>query len=218
MAEFIVAGLAVASTPPALFAFERLNDALSGKNWEEKQEQKPEVGEAEDILVLPNLLKPKTAVKGNAGKKEDQKPFLSEAKDVLPNLLKPTNVAKGNAGEKEDPKRQLGKIRVVTPTPCPPNTPTNVLKGHASNKVSLVSEPPSPQNSSRSTTTAETEPESLFSIDGIVEQDAANPYLLNFPSGYPMEQDTRSIIEQDTTNPYLLKFPSSHHMERRTSK
>jgi len=196
MAELIVAGLAVASTPPALFALERLNDALNGKSWPEKQERKPKLGEAED--TLPNLLKPKNVVRGNAGKKEDQKTFLGEAKDALPNSLKQKNVTKGNAGEKEGQRLQPGEARVV----CKPK---NVLKGHEKSKVSLVSEQSSPRNSSRSTTTAETEPESPFSIDSIVQQDANNPYLLKIPSGHR--------IEQDASNPYLLKIPSGHGME-----
>jgi len=205
MAELIVAGLAAVSTPPVLFAFEQLNDALIGKNDAsrgKKQEQKPQLGEFDG--VLPNLLQPKNVVKGNAGKIEDQKPSLSEAKDVLPNLYNPKNLAKGNAGEKEDQKPKLGEASFVLPPP------KNVLKGNATNEVSLVPEPSSAQSSARSSTTAETEPESPFSIMGIVEHHATNPYLLKIPSSHQREQDTSRIVEQDAANPYLLRVPSSY--------
>jgi len=76
------------------------------------------------------------------------------------------------------------------------------------NKFSLASEPFSP-TSSRSTTTAETEPKSPFRIDGIVESHAINLYLPKIPSSYPMEQDTRCIVEQDATH-------RSHLMEMDT--
>jgi len=193
MAELIVAGLAVASTPPAVFAFERLNDALTGKKSPEKQEQKPKVDEAQERRlkldeaqdVLPNLLKPNNVVKGYAGKK-----------DVLPNLLKPSNVVKGNADRKEDQKPFLCEAKEDQK----PHwlTPKTVLEGSTTNKFSLVSEPFSPKNSSRSTTTAaETEPELPFRIDGIVESDATNPYVLTIPSSYRIEQDTRRIVEEE---------------------
>jgi hypothetical protein len=164
----IVAGLAIVSTPPALFAIERLNDALGldgGRKAIKKQEH-PKPAEAED--VLPNLLKPKILVKGNAGDK-----------DVPPKLLKTKNVMQGNvvADEKEDQKPQLGEARVLLPH-C-------LLEGSTINKASLVSEPSSPKSSSHSTTTttttAETEPKPQFSIYGIVEHDANNPYLLKIP-------------------------------------
>jgi len=204
MAELIVAGLAAVSTPPVLFAFERLNDALIGKNdapRSKKQEQKPQLGEFED--VLPNLLKPKNAVKGNAG--EDQKRSLGEAKDALPNLLKPKNLAKG------DQKPQMGEASFVLPPP------KNVPRGNATNEASHVPKPSSAQSSARSSTTAETEPESPFSLEGIVEHQATNPYLLKIPSSRQREQDTSRIVEQDAANPYLLKIPSSHHTERDTT-
>jgi len=217
MAEFIVAGLAVVSTPPALFAFEQLNDALIGK----KEEQKPRnvakgnAGDTED--VLPNLLKPRNAVKG----KEDRKPHNGEAKDTLPTLLKAKNVVQDDAGEKEEQKAQLGVKNVV--------------------KCNAFAPEFSPKTSSRSTTIdIETKPKLPFSV---VEHAATNPYLLKIPSRHHnMEQDRSRIVEEDelmkrimksimkrrmkkeehyeedVTNSHLLKVPSSHHMEKDRSR
>jgi len=225
MAELIVAGLAVASTPPALFVFERLNDAFHGKKEMQPKEQKPKLGEAED--ELPNLLRPKNAVKANAGKKEEQKLQLGETEDVLPNLLRPKNAVKGNAGKLQDQQPFPGEAKDVLPNLLkPPNVvkgdagkkedQKDVLKGNATNKVSCVSKPLSLNTSSRSKA-AEMEPKSQFSLDSTMEHDATNPYLLKIPSDLHREQDTSPIVERDATNPYLLKIPSSHHMERDTS-
>eukprot|EP00746_Dinoflagellata_sp_MGD_P166542 gnl/MRDRNA2_/MRDRNA2_96492_c0_seq1.p1 gnl/MRDRNA2_/MRDRNA2_96492_c0~~gnl/MRDRNA2_/MRDRNA2_96492_c0_seq1.p1 ORF type:complete len:183 (+),score=38.67 gnl/MRDRNA2_/MRDRNA2_96492_c0_seq1:91-639(+) len=175
MAEFLVAGLAVASTPPVLFAIERLDDALNGK----KEEQRTRLHETQD--VLPNLLRPPNVVKGNGVRKGDQKFYQSEAKEVPPTRLSVKSASNFNA----------------------------------TNKASLASELPSPNNSSRSKATAETKPESPFKI---LEHDASNPYLLKIPSFHGMEQDTNGAIEEDASSfdSFPSKVSNSNHVENDT--
>jgi hypothetical protein len=115
MAELIVAGLAVAGTPPVLFAIERANDILSGaKEWagesrKNGNEQKPRPGEAE--VVLPNLLTSKNVMKGGVVKVQHTKPHQGDVKDSLPNLLKPQHIVKGNAGNDAEQKPKRGDAK-----------------------------------------------------------------------------------------------------------